>query len=116
MARWEESVELLTRRGFSVAIDDLGAGYNSLSMLADLLPQYIKIDMSLVRNIHLEPRKRRLILLMATFANATGGKLIGEGVENSEEARALIDCGVHLLQGYLYGKPAPHARPSSRQS
>jgi EAL domain-containing protein (putative c-di-GMP-specific phosphodiesterase class I)/CheY-like chemotaxis protein len=116
MARWEESIALLTRRGFSIAIDDLGAGYNSLSMLADLQPQYIKIDMSLVRNIHLEPRKRRLILLMVTFANATGGKIIGEGVENSEEARALIDCGVHLLQGYLYGKPAPHARPSSRHN
>ena len=102
---WEDSVQLLTQGGFSIAVDDLGAGYNSLAVLADLSPQYIKLDMSLVRNAHLEPRKRRLIQLLATFAEATSAKMIGEGVEVEEEAKVLRDMGVNLLQGYHYARP-----------
>ena len=114
IARWEESLDVLVTRGFSLAIDDLGAGYNSLTMLADLQPRYIKLDMSLVRNVHVEPRKRRLVQLMATFAEATGAQLIGEGVETPDEARCLVDCGVHLLQGFFFGRPAFDPRPDHR--
>jgi EAL domain-containing protein (putative c-di-GMP-specific phosphodiesterase class I) len=102
---WEASVELLGAEGFSLAIDDLGAGYNSLSMLADLQPRYIKLDMALVRHIHREPRKQRLVQLMVTFAEATEAIAIAEGVETEEEAKCLIDCGIHLMQGYYYAPP-----------
>lgn len=105
MERWEESVAFVSQAGFSLAVDDLGAGYSSLIMLADLQPQYIKLDMSLVRNIHHEPRKQRLVQLMVTFAEATQALTIAEGVESAEEAAALNDCGIHLMQGYYYGRP-----------
>ncbi len=102
---WDRTIDSLVQLGFSVAIDDLGAGYNSLAMLADLQPKYIKLDMSLIRNVDREPRKQRLVQLMATFADATNATLIAEGVETAPEAKALVDCGTHLLQGYFFGRP-----------
>jgi EAL domain-containing protein (putative c-di-GMP-specific phosphodiesterase class I) len=103
--RWDESIRLLGEMGFSVAVDDLGAGYSSLSILADLRPQFIKIDMSLVRGIHREPRKQRLVQLMATFGEATDSHVIAEGVEEEAEAEVLLQCGIPLLQGYYFGRP-----------
>jgi EAL domain-containing protein (putative c-di-GMP-specific phosphodiesterase class I) len=102
---WERSVDILTGAGFAIAVDDLGAGYNSLTMLAELSPQYIKLDMSLVRNVHTEPRKQRLVQLLVTFAEATGANTIAEGVETDEEAMVLVDMGIQLMQGYLYARP-----------
>ena len=103
--RWDESIQRVNALGFSVAVDDLGAGYSSLSILADLHPQFIKLDMSLVRGIHLEPRKQRLVQLMATFGHATDARVIAEGVESGDEASALADCGIQLMQGYWFARP-----------
>ncbi len=102
---WEDSVEAVTEMGFSIAVDDLGAGYSSLSVLAELQPKYIKVDMSIVRGIDTEPRKQRLVDLLCRFAEATDAHLIAEGVETQEEAAALRVCGAHMLQGYLFGRP-----------
>lgn len=104
--RWEESIRQLTESGFSIAVDDLGAGYSSLSILADLQPQFIKLDMSLVRNIHRETRKQRLVALMRAFGDATDARVIAEGVESEDEFRALRDCGIHLMQGYHFARPS----------
>jgi EAL domain-containing protein (putative c-di-GMP-specific phosphodiesterase class I) len=106
LARWEESIHLITASGCTIAVDDLGAGYSSLSILADLQPAYIKLDMSLVRNIHLEPRKQRLVSLLRAFGDATEARLIAEGVESEDETRALLDCGIGLLQGFHLGRPS----------
>ena len=103
---WDESVERVTAMGFAIAVDDLGAGYSSLSVLAELQPSFIKVDMSIVRGIDCDPRKQRLVDLLCRFADATEATLIAEGVETGEEAEALRDCGAHLLQGYLFGKPS----------
>ena len=92
--------------GFWLAVDDLGAGYNSLSVLSELQPDYLKVDMSIVRGIETTPRKRRLLELLARFADATNTRLIAEGVETDAEAHALHQCGAHLLQGYLCGQPS----------
>ena len=108
---WERSIDLVRNLGFHLAVDDLGAGYNSLSILADLQPRYIKLDMSLVRNLHLVPRKQRLVQMMATFAEATNSLVIGEGVENRDEMEALLECGVHLLQGYHFARPSIDEAP-----
>jgi EAL domain-containing protein (putative c-di-GMP-specific phosphodiesterase class I) len=102
---WDESVRIIGDLGFAIAVDDLGAGYSSLSILADLRPQFIKLDMSLVRGLHLEPRKQRLVHLMATFGAATEAQVIAEGVEVADEAAALTDCGITLMQGYHFGRP-----------
>jgi EAL domain-containing protein (putative c-di-GMP-specific phosphodiesterase class I) len=99
------AIENLQSAGFAIAVDDLGAGYNSLSILADLQPQIIKIDMSIVRNCDSELRKQRLIDLLAKFSDATGALMVAEGVETEAEAAVLRKCGAHLLQGYLFHKP-----------
>lgn len=103
---WDESVDRVTAMGFAIAVDDLGAGYSSLSVLAQLQPSFIKVDMSIVRGIDCDPRKQRLVDLLCRFADATDATLIAEGVETGEEAEALRRCGAHLLQGYLFGKPS----------
>lgn len=103
---WEETLAQIETMGFEVAIDDLGAGYASLSVLADLRPKYIKMDMSIIRNIHKDDRKRRLVTLMCDFANATNAMIVAEGIEVQEELVALQECGVHLLQGFLFARPS----------
>lgn len=102
---WELVVDQLQTAGFHIAVDDLGSGYNSLSILADLQPTYIKVDMGIVRDIDREPRKQRLVDLLAKFADATSAQLLAEGVETVEEAHCLQTCGAHLFQGYFFGKP-----------
>ncbi|MFZ5475324.1 MAG: EAL domain-containing protein [Myxococcota bacterium] len=102
---WATAIQALDGAGFNFAVDDLGSGYSGLSLLAELKPAYIKVDMSIVRNVHLEPRKQRLVDLLVNFANATGAKLVAEGVETAEETAALQMTGAHLLQGYYFGKP-----------
>jgi EAL domain-containing protein (putative c-di-GMP-specific phosphodiesterase class I) len=102
---WERSLEAMTRHGFSIAVDDLGSGYSSLSVLAEIQPRVIKIDMSIVRDIHRIPRKQRLFELLCRFADATDALVVAEGIETADEAETVRRCGAHLLQGYLFGKP-----------
>ena len=103
---WDITLNSILKMGFNVAVDDLGAGYSSLGMLADLQPKYIKMDMSIIRDIHLEPRKQRLVELISRFADATDAFLITEGVENAEEMKEVMKCGTHMLQGYYFAKPS----------
>lgn len=102
---WEKSIELIARRGFSIAVDDLGAGYSSLSMLAELQPRFIKIDMSIVRDIDRIPRKQRLFDLLCRFADATDTLVVAEGIETEAEAATIRSCGAHLMQGYWFARP-----------
>ena len=104
--RFRETAKLLSRRGFQFAIDDLGAGYSSLNAVALLAPEFIKIDMTMVRSIHTAPRRQQLIRRMVDFANDIGIRLIAEGVETEVEANVIAELGCHLAQGYYYGRPA----------
>ncbi len=101
----EQALRDLTALGFRMAVDDIGSGYNSLAVLAELQPAYIKADMSIVRRVHEDPRKQRLIHLLGSFASATGAELIAEGVESVEELEAVARYGAHLVQGFHIGKP-----------
>lgn len=103
---WERAVQSLAECGFAIAVDDVGAGYSSLSAIADLDPRYVKIDMSIVRDVHAHLRKQRLVDLLCRFAEASDTTVVGEGVETAREAEALTKAGVHLLQGYLLGRPS----------
>jgi len=96
----------LRRLGYRIAVDDLGAGYSALTSFAKLEPEVIKLDMSLVRDVHREPVKRKLIALVIGLCRQMGTSVIAEGVETPEELAALqaLDCG--LFQGFLFAKPA----------
>jgi EAL domain-containing protein (putative c-di-GMP-specific phosphodiesterase class I)/ActR/RegA family two-component response regulator len=103
----------LRELGFRLAVDDLGSGYAGLTSFAQIQPDVVKLDMSLIRNIHAEPTKRKLVESMTTLCRELGMQVIAEGVENSEERDALLLSGCDLLQGYLFAKPgAPFPRAS----
>jgi len=105
MTGWQKAIDFLTRSGFRIAVDDVGAGYNSLSVLAELRPAFIKVDMSITRNIDREERRQRVLELLSRFARATSTLLIVEGIETDAEAGAVKRIGADLLQGFLYGRP-----------
>lgn len=92
--------------GFRVAIDDLGSGYSSLNMLTILEPDYIKLDMSLIRDIDKSDRRRKLVKSLLYFCDQIGCECIAEGVETREEFAVLRDLGCRFMQGYLLARPA----------
>lgn len=93
-------------RGFSLALDDVGTGANSLQTLADMQPDFIKLDKSLTWNYQSEIG-RKTIRKLAELGADTGIQVIAEGVETAEMSEVLRDCGVSLMQGYFFGRPAP---------
>jgi EAL domain-containing protein (putative c-di-GMP-specific phosphodiesterase class I) len=98
-------VATLRERGFRVAVDDLGAGYAGLTSFAQLEPDIVKLDMSLVRDVHKSPVKRKLVQSMTSVCKELGALVVAEGVEVAEECDVLIDIGCDLLQGYYFAKP-----------
>ncbi len=106
MDGWRGILEFVTGSGFRFAVDDLGSGYNSLAVLAELRPSFMKVDRLIVRDIEREEHKQRLLELLSLFARATHTQLIVEGIETETEAAAVRRIGVDLLQGYLFGRPA----------
>jgi EAL domain-containing protein (putative c-di-GMP-specific phosphodiesterase class I) len=99
-------VARLRELGFRIAIDDLGAGYSSLTSLAQLRPEVVKLDMSLIRDIHRDSIKQKLVGTFAALSRDMGILLIAEGVETAEERDALLGLGCDILQGYLFARPA----------
>jgi EAL domain-containing protein (putative c-di-GMP-specific phosphodiesterase class I) len=92
--------------GFRIALDDLGAGYAGLTSFAQLEPDFVKFDMSLVRGVDKNEKKRKLIQSMTALFKELGLLTIAEGVETTSERDALTSIGCDLLQGYLFAKPA----------
>ncbi|SNX53529.1 GGDEF domain-containing protein [Thermoanaerobacterium sp. RBIITD] len=92
-------------QGYKIAIDDVGTGYSGLSMIAETRPYYIKIDITLIKNIDRDNLKRAIVKALVEFANTTGMKLIAEGIENVDELSTVIELGVHFGQGFLLKKP-----------
>jgi len=96
----------LRQRGFRIAIDDLGAGYAGLSSFTQLDPEFVKLDMSLVRDLHLKAKQRSVVRAMTRLCRGDlGVQVISEGVEVVEERDALEEDGCALLQGYLFARP-----------
>ena len=93
--------------GLRLAVDDAGAGYSSLRHVLAVRPDLVKVDMALVRGADDDLARRTLLLALSRFADATGCRLVTEGVETPAELRAVYDCGVRLAQGYLLGRPSP---------
>ncbi|WP_176507186.1 MULTISPECIES: EAL domain-containing protein [Pseudomonas] len=91
--------------GFSIALDDLGAGYSSLRLWSELRPEYVKIDRHFIDGIHRDPLKREFVGSILQIARASKAQVIAEGIELPEELAVLTEMGVDLVQGYLMGRP-----------
>ncbi|MFZ5895533.1 MAG: EAL domain-containing protein [Myxococcota bacterium] len=98
-------VAALRELGFRIAVDDMGAGYAGLSSFALLEPDVVKLDMSLIRDVHRSATKRRVIRSLIELSKGMGIEVVAEGVETAEERDVLIELGCELLQGYLFAKP-----------
>lgn len=97
--------------GFSVAIDDFGAGHSGLDMFARFVPDEIKLDMELIRDIDTNPRRRAIVRSMVSLCAELDTLLIAEGIETAAEATTLNDLGVRYHQGYWYARPALERLP-----
>lgn len=97
----------LRQRGFRLAVDDAGAGYSSLRHILNLQPDFIKLDMDLIRHIDVDPARRALASALIGFARDTGSVIIAEGVETASEFATLQHLGVEQVQGYFLGRPMP---------
>jgi EAL domain-containing protein (putative c-di-GMP-specific phosphodiesterase class I) len=101
------AVVLETLRGHvRIAVDDAGAGYASLRHILELQPDFVKLDIGLVRSVDSDPARRAMVASMVSFARDTDCSIIAEGIETEGEREALKSLGVQLGQGYLLGRPA----------
>lgn len=103
--RVAERVATLRRMGFRIAIDDLGAGYAGLTTLAQLEPEIVKLDMSLVRDVHTNETKRKVVRSMTQLAREIGALVVAEGVENEEELDTVANLGCDFVQGFYFARP-----------
>lgn len=92
--------------GFQTAIDDFGAGYSGLGLLAEIQTDMLKIDMALVRDIDKKPVLQAIVRSIVSLCRELDMDLLAEGIETRDELRCLSDLGIHLYQGYYFAKPA----------
>lgn len=98
-----EVFEAYRKEGFRTAIDDFGAGYAGLNLLADFQPDILKIDMKLIRDINQNKVKQTLVRSIQQIGEELGIQLVAEGIESEDEY--LRDSGITLMQGYFFQKP-----------
>jgi len=94
-------------RGLRLAVDDAGGGYSSFSHVLELSPELIKLDASLVRDVHSSPHRKALVRAVIGFADEMGVRVVAEGIETEAELVELRRLGVHLAQGFHLGRPRP---------
>jgi EAL domain-containing protein (putative c-di-GMP-specific phosphodiesterase class I) len=105
-------VARLREMGFRIALDDLGAGYAGLTSFTSLEPEFVKLDISLVREVHDNRTKQKIVRAMVSLCHDMGKEIIAEGVETREEYDALVELGCDFLQGYFFGRPGKTFEPS----
>lgn len=104
-------IERLRRAGIGVAIDDFGAGFAGLSMLAEFQPDKLKIDRKIIQDIHLDGPRQAIVLAIVEACSAMGITPVAEGVERVEEWCWLQAAGIQRFQGYLFARPALNRMP-----
>jgi EAL domain-containing protein (putative c-di-GMP-specific phosphodiesterase class I)/CheY-like chemotaxis protein len=109
--KFRERLEAFRREGYRFAVDDAGSGYAGLGSIANLEPDYIKLDISLINSIDTNFIKQNLVESMVRFANEHGAKVIAEGVERAEEFETVKRLGVHFVQGFYLHRPAAADTP-----
>jgi EAL domain-containing protein (putative c-di-GMP-specific phosphodiesterase class I) len=100
-----ERIARLRALGFRLAVDDLGAGYAGLSSVATLAPDVIKLDVTLIRGIHDDARRQRMVASLAGLFRELKTPTVVEGVETTSERDAVRGLGADIMQGYLFARP-----------
>jgi len=104
----KDRVAILRRDGFRIAVDDVGAGYAGLATFSLLEPEVIKLDMSLVRDVHRSTTKQRIVKSIVDLGRDLKlEQVVIEGVETTDERDALLSLGGDCLQGFLFARPGP---------
>lgn len=106
---FRKALDTLRGAGFAVAIDDMGSGYSSLQAVAEIEPDYLKFDLSLVLDIHRSRIKRDLLEGLVHLAQKIGAHTVAEGIEGCEELEVVRALRIAYGQGYLFARPAPAA-------
>ena len=112
VAHVQRITEAYRARGFTTAIDDFGAGFAGLSLLADLRPDMLKLDMALIRGIDSSASRRAIVAGVVQIACALDIGLIAEGIETAAEMQVLRALGIRFCQGYLLARPEVEALPA----
>lgn len=102
-----EDIRSYTDLGYQIALDDTGTGYSSFETILRIKPHYIKIDITMIRNVDTDPLKQTMIRALVNIAKSINARSIAEGVETVSEYRQLMELGVDFCQGYLFAKPGP---------
>jgi EAL domain-containing protein (putative c-di-GMP-specific phosphodiesterase class I) len=100
------NIKMLRLMGFKIAVDDTGAGYSSLSIISEIMPDIIKIDRSVIHDIDKNSLKESMLQGLMLIAREAGSLVVAEGIENEEEASVLKRNNVDLAQGFFYAPPA----------
>lgn len=100
------NIKRLRLMGFRIAVDDTGAGYSSLQTISEIMPDIIKIDQSVIKNIDKNALKESMLKGLLLVAKEAGSLVVAEGIENEAEASVLARNNVDLAQGYFYARPA----------
>lgn len=108
----ERIVAEYRRLGFMTALDDFGAGYAGLTLLAHFQPDFIKIDMDLIREIPNSPTRQAIITGIMGMTRSLGITVIAEGIETGAELQTLKAAGIRLFQGFLFARPEVEALPT----
>jgi EAL domain-containing protein (putative c-di-GMP-specific phosphodiesterase class I) len=98
--------EVCGRAGVHLVVDDLGAGYSNLKIIADLEPKVVKLDRKLVQDLDRRPRQQKLVSIVVHLCNELGAAVVAEGIETIDEFNAVRDCGAQFGQGYLFARPS----------
>ena len=105
---------LSTLSGVRIAVDDSGAGYESLARIEAVKPTFMKLHRNTVEGIETDAARQTFVRTLVAFAEGHGCQIIAEGVETESERDALQHVGVHLGQGYFVGRPMPIDRMPSQ--
>jgi EAL domain-containing protein (putative c-di-GMP-specific phosphodiesterase class I) len=111
-AHLQKIVDEYRKHGFRMALDDFGAGYCGLNLLADFTADIIKLDMELTRKLEQRPAALVIVRQMVALSRELGSTLIAEGIESWQEYDALRTQGVRFMQGHLFAKPELEALPA----
>lgn len=101
----EAFVAMAREHGFLIALDDFGSGYSNLDRISMIQPEILKLDRSLIHQVHKHFYKQEIVKSLVALSHKFGAQVIAEGVESEDEAIMCLELGADILQGYLFSRP-----------